>query len=100
LWIISGSACTMFFGAVDVAQRMHEQVVHCLDVFREEAHDVQPFLVPRSASAISFVATALSTGNVQRGPGVPGDLREAMLPILELGTKTRPHPNHPLATDW
>ena len=35
----------LFFGVVDVAQRVHEQVVHCLDVFREEAHDVHPFLV-------------------------------------------------------
>jgi hypothetical protein len=41
----------LLFGVVDVAQRVHEQVVHRLDVFREEAHDVHPFLVqPRSAS--------------------------------------------------
>jgi hypothetical protein len=28
----------LFFGVVDVAQRMQEEVIHCFDVFREEAH--------------------------------------------------------------
>ena len=28
----------LFFRVVDVAQRVREQVVHCFDVFREEAH--------------------------------------------------------------
>jgi hypothetical protein len=65
----------LFFGVVDVAQRVHEQIVHRLDVFREEAHGGSSFLYLGAKGAISFVQTALSIGNVRRGEGFPATLK-------------------------
>jgi hypothetical protein len=80
----------MFFGAVDVAQRMHEQVVHCLDVFREEAHDVQPFF----GAAISFrdQLRCNRAFDRQRATRARGSWRSSRAHVADLGARNENAP--------
>ena len=67
----------LVLGVVDVAQRMHEQVVHGLDVFREQAHGCFSFswLWGERGSAGSCTRRPLHSGNVSARDGFRMDVR-------------------------
>ncbi len=74
----------LVLGVVDVLQCVHEQVIHRLDVRREQAHGCDPSVyVWNAAAAQKLAAAALGRENVRSSKGVPRGWRAALESALE-----------------